>query len=152
MARKAVFDGIIISHLGNINGRIPERENRLAYVQAALKAGWHVLVDVCFHNGGFYLTHDNGFDCVPPAFFSKHRIWSRAVDPETLDALCNIGAHALVASNAPFTLTSAQFVWTLPCQPLSQRSIAVYPELGDANWLSLYEPAGLCSNEPTKYI
>jgi len=152
MARKAAFDGIIISHLGNINGRIPEQENRLPYVQAALKAGWHVMVDVCFRNGGFYLPHDNGFDTAPPAFFSKQRIWSRAADPETLDALCNISAHALVASDAPFTLTSSQFVWTLPGQPLSQRAIAVYPELGAANWLSLYEPAGLCSNEPATYI
>jgi hypothetical protein len=152
MARRAAFDGIIISHLGNISGRIPDRENRLTYVQAALQAGWHVMVDVRYHNGGFYLPHDSGFDCVPPAFFSKQRIWSRAADPETLDALCNIGAHALVASNAPFTLTSSQFVWTLPGQPLSQRAIAVYPELGEANWLDLYEPAGLCSNEPAAYI
>jgi hypothetical protein len=149
---KTPFDGIIISHLGNINGRSPEKENRLAYVNAALKAGWHVLVDVRFHNGGFYLPHAAGFDCAPPAFFSKQRVWSRAADPETLDALCNIGAHALVASDAPFTLTSSQFIWTLPGNPLALRAIAAYPELGDAAWLDLYEPAGLCSNEPAAYI
>lgn len=152
MARKTAFDGIIIAHLGNTQGRAPERENRVPYINAALKAGWHVLVDVRFHNGGFYLPHSTGFDCVPPSFFSKQRIWSRASDPDTLDALCNIGAHALVASEAPFTLTSSQFVWTLPGNTLSLRSIAAYPELGDPAWLDAYEPAGICSNEPLNYV
>jgi hypothetical protein len=152
MARMAAFDGIIISHLGNISGRVPDLENKLAYVQAALKAGWHVMVDVRYHSGGFYLPRAGGFDTVPPGFFSKQRVWSRAADPETLDALCNIGAHALTASDAPFTLTSAQFVWTLPGYPLSPRAIAAYPELGTPDWLDAYEPAGLCSNQPAAYI
>jgi hypothetical protein len=151
-ARRTPFDGIIIAHLGNIDGRVPEKENKVAYINAALKAGWHVLVDVRFHNGGFYLPHEAGFDCVPPSFFSKQRVWARAQDAETLDALCNIGAHALVASEAPFTLTSSQFVWTMPGNPLSPRAIAAYPEFAGPEWLDLYEPAGLCSNEPAAYI
>lgn len=151
-ARRTPFDGIIISHLGNIAGRVPEKENKLAYINAALKAGWHVLVDVRWHNGGFYLPHMDGFDCLSPAFLSKQRIWSRAADAETLDALCNIGAHTLVATAAPFTLTSAQFIWTLPGYSLSPRAVAAYPELAEPDWLELYEPAGVCSNEPSNYI
>ena len=146
------FDGIIISHLGNIAGRVPERENTIKYLQEALKAGWHVMADVQFVNGAFILPHDNGFSAAPPSFFSNQRVWSRCQNAETMDALCNIGAHAFIAGDSPLALTSAQFIWTLPPRELSPRSIAVYPELAETDWLEQYEPAGLCSNEPMNYI
>ena len=152
MQRKIRFEGIIIAHLGNINGRKPERENQLPYLKAALKAGWHVCADVIFSNGAFLLPHIDGFHTAPPAFFSNQRVWSRCQDAETLDALCNIGAHALLATEAPLALTTSQFIWTLPPRELAQRSIAVYPELAAPNWLTPYEPAGLCSNSPQVYI
>lgn len=69
--RRFKFNGIIISHLGNIDGRHPELENTLPYVQQALKDGWHVCVDVVFRSGGFLLPHDNGFHPAPPALLSK---------------------------------------------------------------------------------
>lgn len=153
MSRRRSFSGIIISHLGNIDGEKQEQENRLKYVQAALNQGWHVCVNVVFLNGAFVLPHVNGFDPAPPSFFSKSRVWSRAHDPETLDALCNINAHALTSTGeAGFVLTSAQFIWTLPPNKLSDRSIAVFPEIGPENWLDQYEPAGLCSNQPAYYL
>lgn len=150
--RRFKFSGIIISHLGNIDGRKPELENTLPYIQAALKAGWHVCVDVAFRNGGFLLPHEHGFHPAPPALLSKQRVWCRASDPETMDALCNINAHSFLVSLDFMSLTSAQFLWTLPPHALVSRSIAVYPELADDDWLQNFEPAGLCSNEPTRYI
>lgn len=152
MGRRRGFDGIIISHLGNLDGRVPEKENQLKYLQAALDAGYHVCAEVVFQNGAFLLPTVKGLQHVPPAFFSKQRVWSRCHDADTLDALCNIGAHAFIASQAELTLTSHQFIWTLPPRELAARSIAAYPELADKNWLDLYEPAGLCSNEPSNYI
>jgi hypothetical protein len=145
------FEGIIISNLGNINGRNEQQENRLSYIQAALKAGWHVCVDVVFHYGSFILPFDGGFNSVPAAFLSKHRIWARAYDAQTLDALCNINAHAFLHSETP-TLTSAQFIWTPADNVLAQRSIAVFPEDAPDTWLADAEPAGLCSNYPADYI
>lgn len=146
------FSGIIISHLGNINGRRPEKENTLPYIQEALKLGWHVCVDVAFRNGGFLLPFDGGYHVAPPALLSKQRVWCRASDPETMDALCNINAHAFMVSLDFMSLTSAQFIWTLPPHNLVGRSIAVYPELADPDWLKDADPAGLCSNEPARYI
>ncbi len=146
------FQGIVISHLGNIEGRQPERENRLAYVQQALKLGWHVCVDVVYKSGGFILPHDNGFDTVPAALLSKQRVWCRAYTAETLDALCGINAHCFFMTQDFLSLTTAQFIWTMPPHPLSGRSIAAFPELTNAAWLAEAEPAGLCSNEPLRYI
>ena len=152
MGRRAAFDGIIIAHLGNINGRKPEHENKLKYLQAALKAGWHVCVDVVFYQGGFLLPFDGGFNSAPPGFFSNPRVWSRGYDADTIDALCNISGHAFLENKEAPTLTSAQFLWTPPACPLSPRSIAAYPEDAYADWLQQNEPAGLCSNEPARYI
>ena len=150
--RRMKFSGIIISHMGNIHGRRPEQENTMPYVQQALKEGWHVCVDVAFSNGSFILPHDGGYHVAPPAFLSKQRMWCRASDPETMDALCNINAHAFLVSSDFMSLTSAQFLWTLPPHALVSRSIAVYPELAEPGWLDNFEPAGLCSNEPARYI
>lgn len=150
--RRPFFDGIIISHLGNIDGRQPEHENKLAYVQKALKAGWHVCVDVAFHCGAFVLPFDGGFHPVPAALLAKQRVWCRAYDPVTLDALCTINAHAFLNTESGLALTSAQFIWTMPGHSLVARSIACFPEDAAGDWLTNFEPAGLCSNEPARYI
>lgn len=151
-ARRAPFEGIIISHLGNTDGRQPENENKLAYVQQALKAGWHVCVDVVFHCGTFLLPYAGGFNSVSGAILAKQRVWCRAHDPVTLDALCNINAHAFLNTESGLALTSSQFIWTLPGLSLVDRSIACFPEEADFSWLTSAEPAGLCSNEPLRYI
>lgn len=152
MPRRISFSGIIISHLGNITGRQPEHENSLPYVKAALAAGWHVMVEVAFHNGAFFLPTQQGAVFAPPSFFSGQRVWCRASDPVTLEALCNVGAHCFSGGTAPYVLTSHQFFWTLPDHTLVDRSIAVYPELASAAWVEAAEPAGLCSNEPAAYL
>lgn len=151
MGRGTRYDGILISHLGNINGPQPDKENRLAYLQAALAAGWHVCADVVFYQGSFLLPFDGGFNIAPPSFFSKQRVWSRCHDTDTLDALCNVGAHAFFANDTIPTLTSAQFIWTPAPFDLAARSIATLPE-NNPGWLERFEPAGLCSNCPARYI
>lgn len=151
-ARRQPFGGIIIAHLGNIDGRKPEHENKLVYVQKALKAGWHVCVDVVYHCGTFILPFDGGFNPVPGALLSKQRVWCRAHDPVTLDALCNINAHAFLNTESGLALTSSQFIWTLSDHALVERSIACFPETAATDWLDMAEPAGLCSNEPIRYI
>jgi hypothetical protein len=149
------FTGIVISYMGNIDGRNEELSNHPKYVEKALKAGYHVCVEVVFHNGGFLLPHApiNGFNYspMPPAFFSRQRVWALTTDTESLDALCNIGAHCFAIAERP-TLTSAQFIWTPPPHRLVDRSIAFFPEEADPAWLDQAEPAGLCSNEPIRYV
>lgn len=150
--RRRKFDGIIISHLGNLDGRQPEHENTLPYIQATLKRGLHVCLDIVFQHGKFLLPSAGGLAPVPPAFFSNQKVWCRALDASTLDALCDINAHTIPASTADIVLTSAQFLWTLPPAELTPRSIAVFPELADSAWVADNEPAGVCTNHPETYI
>lgn len=153
MRRPAQFEGIVISHLGNITGRVPEKENTLAHVQAALDRGFHVCVQVVYRNGAFLLPCSSGYDLAKPAFLSRQRLWCGTDDAEAMDALCAINAHAFFIAERLPSLTTAQFVWTLPPHKLSSRSIAVFPELVEHAWLDdeFNSPAGICSNTPLSY-
>ena len=151
------FDGIVISYMGNTNGRDIERQNQLKFVAAALTAGWHVCVTVLFQNGAFLLPHapdssGNSFSVVPPAFFSKSRVWAQALDPVALDALCDINAHCFLWAPGEPALTSSQFIWTPPGFDLVDRSIACFPEAADNAWLQTAEPAGICTEYPGNYV
>lgn len=156
MSAKTPFSGIIIARCGNINGRDEQLENSPKYVERALKAGWHVCVEVVFHNGAFLMPHaeinGNCFTPVPPAYFSKQRVWSCAATPETLDALCNVGAHCFMCSGEYPSLTSAGFIWTPGPHTLTNRAIAYLPEIMPSEWLENSEPAGLCTDQPAQYI
>lgn len=150
------FDGIIISYMGNTDGRDLERQNQPKFLTAALNAGWHVCVTVLFQNGSFVLPHAPdehgfGFSPMPPAFFSKPRVWSQALDPATLNALCDINAHCFIWTPDEPTLTSAQFIWTPAGHELVDRAIACFPEQADNAWLHDAEPAGICTEYPQQY-
>jgi hypothetical protein len=49
---------ILISHRGNLNGKIVERENHPDYIDEAIKAGFDVEIDVRLNGGVLYLGHD----------------------------------------------------------------------------------------------
>ena len=42
---------ILISHRGNTNGRNPEKENTVEYIEQALKKGHHCEIDICKFDG-----------------------------------------------------------------------------------------------------
>lgn len=143
---------ILISNLGNLDGRNEGQENRLAYLNAALTRGFHVCADVVYRRGAFYLLRLTGLEPVPQSFLVNSRVWLRAHDTATLDALCGISAHSFPHTDFGFTFTSAQFIWTHPGNELSPRSVAVFPEVTDPEWLAHADIAGICSNEPMQYI
>jgi hypothetical protein len=49
---------ILISHRGNIQGKIPSSENHPDYIDRAIKAGYNVEIDVRYINGKLHLGHD----------------------------------------------------------------------------------------------
>ena len=38
---------ILIAHRGNVNGKNPERENTIEYIEEAIKKGYHCEIDIC---------------------------------------------------------------------------------------------------------
>ena len=48
----------IISHRGNVRGRVPGRENAPSYIDCALGNGYVVEIDVWVIDGEYWLGHD----------------------------------------------------------------------------------------------
>lgn len=142
---------ILIAHLGNLSGRNEERENSLAYLRAALARGYHVSCAVLFRCGVFLLPCRRGLEQISGSLLANPRVWCRAENAETLDALCSVGAHAFAAA-APCSLTSAGFIWTLAENSLAPRSIAVLPELATPGWFEASDAAGVCSDAIARYL
>ncbi len=49
---------ILISHRGNINGRVPNLENSPDFIDAAIEKKYDVEIDLRTHNGKLFLGHD----------------------------------------------------------------------------------------------
>jgi hypothetical protein len=142
---------ILISNLGNLDGRNEGQENRLVYLKAALAQNLHICADVVYQYGAFHLVRPDGLEPLAQSFLANSKVWARAHDVATLDALCGINVHAFPHTDVGFTFTSAQFIWTHLGNDLSPRSIAVFPEATTPAWLDGADIAGICSNEPLRY-
>jgi YrbI family 3-deoxy-D-manno-octulosonate 8-phosphate phosphatase len=64
-----------ISHRGNINGKILDRENTTSYIQEALDAGYDVEIDVWMIGKEFFLGHDGPGEVVSRDFLQNSRLW-----------------------------------------------------------------------------
>lgn len=146
---------ILISHRGNLNGRIPERENRIDYIEEALKQGYNVEIDVWGKNGKMYLGHDEPQEEVSLFFLSSMKLWVHAKNIEAVDSIKAWNRntvnkiHWFWHENDHMTLTSLDFVWVYPGKELPLGSIAVMPELFP-DW-DVNSAIGICSDYISKY-
>ena len=49
---------ILISHRGNLNGKIPENENCPDYIDKAIHSGYDVEIDIWMIDNELFLGHD----------------------------------------------------------------------------------------------
>ena len=77
---------ILISHRGNLNGAVPERENTQKYIQEALDAGYHVEIDIWREDNKLFLGHDRATDEVDEQWLldRREKLWVHAKNPEAL--------------------------------------------------------------------
>ena len=105
----------IISHRGNLRGRIPNRENTPSYIDSAIGCGFDVEIDVRFIEGQFMLGHDSAQIIVNNEWLNrrKNKLWIHckdimsAVKIRELDESFRIFCH----SNDPFVLVSTGHIW-----------------------------------------
>lgn len=142
---------ILISHLGNIDGRNEETENTVSAITSALNLGYNVCCYVVSVHAAFLLPSARGYQRLPYALLSNPKVWYLSADASTLDALCASNAHA-VPDGAAVALTSVHYLWCQPGSNLTPRSIAVFPEQAEPSWLASSEPAGLCSDAISRYL
>ena len=139
---------ILISHRGNINGRIPERENHPDYITEALNQGYDVEVDVWFINGEFYLGHDEPQYKTNKVFLSHNCLWIHCKNVEALDKFKFDNINYFWHENDTVVLTSKRNIWAAPGKQPIKNSIAVLPEMYNDNVEECY---GVCSDYIQNY-
>lgn len=135
---------IFISHRGNINGPIPDKENNPLYIASALNLGFDVEVDVHFENGTFFLGHDEPVYATSEKFLKNKHLWCHAKTLNAMLALKEIGANYFYHTDEDYILTSNEKIWTTILAP---HSIFVSSELSELPpyWPSM-DLAGVCSD------
>lgn len=139
---------ILISHRGNINGRILENENRPNYVEDTLGLGFDVEIDVWFKDGEFYLGHDEPQYEVDYKFLLNEKLWCHAKNVDAILEMKKYTIHYFWHEQDTLTLTSKNYIWAYPGKQPIKRSIAVMPELFNED---ISQCIGVCSDYVLKY-
>lgn len=142
-----------ISHRGNMYGPRPGLENHPMQIEAVLKAGFDVEVDVWYHDGDLYLGHDAPQYKMPPEYKNNPRFWYHA---KNVDALRYLKTYQLSHQtkyfwhqNDDYTLTSNGKIWVYPGKLLVSDSIAVMPEQSHSG--DLWKCYAICTDYVYKY-
>jgi len=134
----------LISHRGNINGRLPEQENNPDYILSAIKSGFDVEVDVWYEKSKLYLGHDEPTHFIDIGFLKSDKLWCHCKNIDALYFLLENKIHCFFHDQDKATLTSQGYIWTYPGQKLTEKSICVMPE--KSSWSIPGDISGICSD------
>lgn len=146
---------ILISHRGNIDGKIEENENRPSYIDSAIKSGYNVEVDVWFVDGKWWLGHDEPQYQTTTNWLEERqdKLWIHCKNVDAVIELDSNNKHYnrfnyFWHENDTITLTSFSFIWAYPGKQPIKGSIAVMPEIFDDD---VSRCCGVCSDLIQKY-
>ena len=121
---------ILISHRGNINGRIPELENNKGYIELAIANGYNVEIDIWWFKNNFRLGHDEPEYPVDIEYLQREELWCHAKNIEALIEMSKYSdIHYFWHQEDDITLTSKNYIWAYPGKQPIKNSIAVLPEI-----------------------
>jgi hypothetical protein len=143
---------LIISHRGNINGRLESYENEPNYIDLAISKGYDVEVDVRVIEGTFYLGHDEPQYGVTLDWLYERRnkLWIHCKNIEAVEWFNNLLGtyHYFWHQEDTVTLTSKNIIWAYPGEQPIKNSIAVMPELYNDD---VTQCLGVCSDYIQNY-
>jgi hypothetical protein len=133
---------IFISHRGNLNGIIAERENSPDYIRECLSKGFDCEIDLRLKDGHPHLGHDTPDYVVSAEFLRDPRLWIHVKEYDALVWLkqnCPTAKYFCHESDR-YTLVSNGFIWShdltnrmnsfcvIPL--LSRESVESYDQMG----------------------
>ncbi len=142
---------ILISHRGNLNGKIPTNENHPDYIDEAIHAGYNVEIDVWMSEGVLYLGHDEPQYGITQHWLNERyeHLWIHCKNVEAMEWFNSIsGFNYFWHEDDTLTLTSMNIIWAYPGKQPIKGSIAVLPEIHNDK---LDACIGICSDYITKY-
>ena len=135
----------LISHRGNINGPIPEAENKPEYIDDTIRLGYDVEIDMWWVNGRLYLGHDEPQYEVSDDWLGDRmdKLWVHCKNIELLYWIRSTALHYFWHENDTVTLTSKNYIWAYPGKQPIIGSIAVMPEIHEED---ITQCIGICSD------
>jgi|JI10StandDraft_1071094.scaffolds.fasta_scaffold07924_13 hypothetical protein len=142
---------IKISHRGNINGRIVDRENSPNYIDHAINNGFDVEIDVRWKYG-LYLGHDFPVHKTSIEWLYKRRnsLWIHVKDIKAMEQLVNSPFRCFFHEKERHTIISnSKYIWT---HDLSEcLGISIIPLLSKDETIlypNYLHAAGICTDYP----
>ncbi len=136
---------IRISHRGNINGRELSMENQPEYIKNCLNFADAAEIDVWNINEKWFLGHDVPQYEIETSFFNE-KLWCHAKNLNALYKLLSLNIHCFWHQEDDYAMTSKGYIWTYPGKQLTNKSIAVMPEINFDKSINIC--AGICSDYP----
>jgi len=140
---------LLISHRGNTEGMVPDRENSPEYVKEALEKGFYVVADVWLV-GTQHLALGTNHPQYPVTaeFLKENNIICRAKTVQTLYLLLQCGAHCFMYGKDDYVMTNGGLVWTAPGKIITPRSVFTMPEwvVPDITSIMNVKCSGICSD------
>jgi len=106
----------VISHRGNLDGRVIETENTPYQIERVHDLGYDVEIDVWYFNDKWYLGHDTPDYEVSEKWLKKRKkyLWCHAKNLEAMQMLLKINMHCFWHEKDKMTLTSKGIPWCYP--------------------------------------
>jgi hypothetical protein len=139
---------ILISHRGNVNGKIVEAENKPEYIIDALLMGYNVEIDVWFTDNKFWLGHDKPQYEIDYNFLVNEKLWCHAKNVDAILEMKKYAVHYFWHEEDTIALTSKNYIWAYPGKQPIKRSIAVMPEIYSED---ISNCIGICSDYINRY-
>jgi hypothetical protein len=102
----------LISHRGNITGRIPNLENDPDYIKNALHLGYDVEIDIWYKNG-LWLGHDEPQYKTYKGFLLSNtdKLWIHCKNFEALTYLLKEDLRLFYHEKESYTIISNKLIW-----------------------------------------
>ena len=143
---------ILISHRGNINGPIPEAENKPEYIEDTIRLGYEVEIDIWKIDHQFFLGHDNPQYEIDITWIDdrSNKLWIHCKNIEALGFFnkFNFDINYFWHQEDTATLTSKKYIWAYPGKQPIKNSIAVMPEIYNDD---IFQCLGVCSDYIQNY-
>lgn len=107
----------IISHRGNLNGKLVDRENTQSYIEEAMSCGFDAEIDIWSIDGKFFLGHDEPTYLVEEEWIEARSssLWIHAKNQEAIEKLVlNKNLNVFWHETDKMTFTSKGFLWLYP--------------------------------------
>lgn len=143
----------IISHRGNISGRVPDKENRPSYIDCAIGNGYDVEIDIQNIDGELWLGHDGPQYKVDHVWLSKRKeyLWIHCKNLESAKECWKY--QSFCHTQDPFSYTSVGKIWLHDIsQKIDDNVIIPLLSLKDIQELKnnnlFYKSFGICTDYP----